>query len=87
MDEKKLSVSKSIKDRLKQKYLRNSNSARIRNKNAYEHTNVVNPTKTFLNKNSNKIVYQKFEKEFVFSLQQILNEDEVPEKIDSYTFT
>jgi hypothetical protein len=87
MDEKKLSVSKSIKDRLKQKYLRNSNSARIRNKNAYEHTNVVNPTKNFLNKNSNKIVYQKFEKEFVFSLQQILNEDEVPEKIDSYTFT
>jgi len=57
MDEKKLSVSKSIKDRLKQKYLRNSNSARIRNKNAYEHTNVVNPTKNFLNKNSNKIVY------------------------------
>jgi len=87
MDEKKLSVSKSIKDRLKQKYLRNSNSARIRNKNAYEHTNVVNPTKNFLNKNSNKIVYQKFEKEFDFSLQQILNEDEVPEKIDSYTFT
>jgi hypothetical protein len=87
MDEKKLSVSKSIKDRLKQKYLRNSNSARVRNKNAYEHTNVVNPTKNFLNKNSNKIVYQKFEKEFVFSLQQILNEDEVPEKIDSYTFT
>jgi hypothetical protein len=87
MDEKKLSVSKSIKDRLKQKYLRNSNSARIRNKNAYEHTNVVNPTKNFLNKNSNKIVYQKFEKEFVFSLQQILNEDEIPEKIDSYTFT
>jgi len=87
MDEKKLSVSKIIKDRLKQKYLRNSNSARIRNKNAYEHTNVVNPTKNFLNKNSNKIVYQKFEKEFVFSLQQILNEDEVPEKIDSYTFT
>jgi hypothetical protein len=35
MDEKKLSVSKSIKDKLKQKYIKNSNSARIHNKNSY----------------------------------------------------
>ncbi len=41
MDEKKLCLSKSVKDKLKQKYIRNSNSARIKNKNAYEHTNVV----------------------------------------------
>lgn len=35
MDEKKLSVSKSIKDKLKQKYIKNNNSVRIRNRNSY----------------------------------------------------
>ena len=70
------------------KYEVNTNkSERIKNKNAYENTKIIKQKKNFLNIKSKKIVCEKFEKEFYNIVQEIIENQLIPDKIDSYTFT